>query len=62
MARGFDRRTVVLPDVLVPADADPHEGIKAMFDLLWQAAGMRGSINFDHDGRWAPPLGLPPGF
>lgn len=50
----FDRRTVVLPDVLVQAEAPKHEGLKPMFDLVWQAAGMRGSINFD-DGRWDPP-------
>ncbi|MFM0169122.1 ATP-binding protein [Paraburkholderia sediminicola] len=51
----FDRKNVVLPDVLVPAEQAPHEGLKPMFDLVWQAAGMRGSINFDADGRWAPP-------
>lgn len=51
----FDRRTVALPDVLVPAEAPSHEGLKPMFDLVSQAAGMRGSFNFDGHGRWAPP-------
>ncbi|MFP3586513.1 ATP-binding protein [Paraburkholderia sp. SIMBA_055] len=51
----FDRRTVALPDVLVPAEVPPHEGLKPMFDLVWQAAGMTGSINFDDNGRWNPP-------
>ncbi|SDC22575.1 AlbA family DNA-binding domain-containing protein [Paraburkholderia lycopersici] len=51
----FDRRVVVLPDVLIPADAPAHEGLKPMFDLVWQAAGMPRSINFDVNGQWAPP-------
>ncbi|WP_179101575.1 AlbA family DNA-binding domain-containing protein [Burkholderia pseudomallei] len=50
----FDRTTVVLPDVLVPADATLPKGLKAMFDLLWQAAGMFGSINFNAAGEWEP--------
>ncbi|MBK3780285.1 ATP-binding protein [Paraburkholderia aspalathi] len=50
----FDRKTVVLPDVLVPADAALPKGLKPMFDLVWQAAGMQGSINFDAAGDWQP--------
>ncbi|ANB73662.1 hypothetical protein AYM40_15825 [Paraburkholderia phytofirmans OLGA172] len=50
----FDRNTVVLPDVLVPAEETPHKGLKPMFDLVWQAAGMHGSINFDEAGEWRP--------
>lgn len=48
----FDRKTVVLPDVLVPAGATPYRGMKPMFDLVWQAAGMHGSINFNEAGEW----------
>lgn len=48
----FDRKTVVLPDVLVSADATPYRALRPMFDLAWQAAGMRGSINFDDAGEW----------
>lgn len=51
----FDRKTVVLPDVLVPAEAEPLKGLKPMFDLVWQAAGMHGSINFNEAGDWQPP-------
>jgi len=51
----FNRPTVVLPDVLVPAEAEPLIGLKPMFDLVWQAAGMRGSINFNDAGEWNPP-------
>lgn len=50
----FDRKTIVLPDVLVPAESEPHVGLKPMFDLVWQAAGMHGSINFNEAGDWAP--------
>lgn len=48
----FDRKTVVLPDVLVPADIPSCRTLKPMFDLVWQAAGMHGSINFDAAGEW----------
>jgi hypothetical protein len=48
----FERMTVVLPDVLVPADATPYRGMKPMSDLVWQAAGMYGSINFNEAGEW----------
>ncbi|MGA4005805.1 helix-turn-helix domain-containing protein [Ralstonia nicotianae] len=51
----FDRTTVVLPDVLVPAEAEALSGLKPMFDLVWQAAGMHGSINFNAAGEWNPP-------
>jgi hypothetical protein len=48
----FDRATVVLPDALVPAEAPPLNGLRPMFDLMWQAAGMHGSINFNEAGEW----------
>lgn len=51
----FDRETVVLPDVLVSADVEPYLGLKPMFDLLWQSAGMRGSPNFNAAGVWQAP-------
>jgi hypothetical protein len=50
----FDRKTVVLPDVLVAVDAPLPAGLKPMFDLVWQAAGMPGSVNFNDAGDWAP--------
>ncbi|AJC15927.1 hypothetical protein PSP20601_00234 [Pandoraea sputorum] len=51
----FDRATVVLPDVLVLAEVDPFIGLRPMFDLVWQAAGMAGSVNFNAEGQWQPP-------
>ena len=50
----FDHNTVVLPDVLVPGETTPHKGLKPMFDLVWQATGMHGCINFDEAGQWRP--------
>lgn len=51
----FDRKTIVLPDVLVPADATPEQGLKPAFDLVWQAAGFEGSWNYTDAGKWTPP-------
>lgn len=50
----FDRRTVVLPDVLAPADATPEHALKPVFDLVWQATGFSGSRNYNDDGNWEP--------
>lgn len=32
----FDRKTLVLPDVLLPADLSPEQALKPVFDLVWQ--------------------------
>ncbi|KAF1063378.1 AlbA family DNA-binding domain-containing protein [Burkholderia gladioli] len=48
----FDRPTVVLPDVLIRGDGPPLQALKPMFDLVWQAAGIQGSINFKDSGEW----------
>jgi hypothetical protein len=50
----FDRRTLVLPDVLLPADMEPGHALRPVFDLVWQSAGMHGSINYNANGEWAP--------
>lgn len=50
----FDRRTLVLPDVLAPADATPEQALKPVFDLVWQAAGFSGSRNYNDAGNWEP--------
>jgi hypothetical protein len=51
----FDRRTVVLPDVLAPGDVAPDLALKPVFDLVWQGAGFPGSRNYNAAGEWAPP-------
>ena len=50
----FDRKTLVLPDVLLPADLSPEQALKPVFDLVWQSAGMERSTNYDAAGHWAP--------
>ncbi|RYZ93495.1 MAG: ATP-binding protein [Moraxellaceae bacterium] len=46
----FDRKVVVLPDVLVPAQSSSQIGLKPVFDLLWQAAGFTRSRNYNSEG------------
>ena len=50
----FDRKTVVLPDIIAPADVSPENALKPAFDLMWQAAGFVGSQNYNNLGEWAP--------
>lgn len=50
----FDRKTVVLPDIVAPADVVPEQAMKPAFDLMWQAAGFVGSQNYNATGQWAP--------
>jgi hypothetical protein len=53
----FDRRSVVLPDVLAPGDAAPEQALRPVFDLVWGAAGFAGSRNYNAAGQWAPSGG-----
>ena len=50
----FDRKVLVLPDVLASADLAPELALKPAFDLMWQAAGFDGSGNYNAAGQWAP--------
>jgi hypothetical protein len=50
----FDRRTLVLPDVLLPAELAPEQALRPVFDLVWQSAGMERSANYNAAGEWAP--------
>jgi hypothetical protein len=50
----FDRKTLVLPDVLLPADLSPEQALKPVFDLVWQSAGMERSMNYTAAGHWSP--------
>lgn len=52
---GFDRDTLVLPDVLVEDDVSTAHGMRPVFDLVWQCAGFHSSLNFGDDGEWRPP-------
>lgn len=50
----FDRRVLVLPDILALDDVTPEQAMKPAFDMLWQAAGFTGSRNYNASGAWAP--------
>ena len=50
----FDRDTLVLPDVILPESLPEAQALRPVFDLVWQAAGLNGSINYNSDGEWAP--------
>jgi hypothetical protein len=50
----FDRKTLVLPDVLLPAELTAEKALRPVFDLVWQSAGMERSANYNGAGEWAP--------
>lgn len=50
----FDRKTLVLPDIVAPSEVSPEKAMKPAFDLMWQAAGFVGSRNYNNVGEWAP--------
>ena len=48
----FDRQSLLLPDVLIPAEVMPGRGMRPAYDLMCQSAGMEGSTNYGPDGEW----------
>lgn len=50
----FDRKTLILPDIVAPSEMPPEKAMKPAFDLLWQSAGFVGSQNYNNAGEWAP--------
>lgn len=48
----FDRQSLLLPDVLIPAEVMPGRGMRPAYDLMCQSAGMEGSLNYGSDGEW----------
>lgn len=48
----FDRQSLLLPDVLIPAEMTPGRGMRPAYDLMCQSAGMEGSANYGEDGEW----------
>lgn len=50
----FDRKTLVIPDIVARSDVTPEKAMKPAFDLVWQAAGFVGSGNYDNAGEWVP--------
>lgn len=51
----FDRQSILIPDMLLRADEAPEQALRPIFDLVWQAAGMQRSFNYDAQGNWAAP-------
>lgn len=50
----FDRKTLVLPDVLLPSELPANQALRPLFDLVWQSAGLERSFNYNAAGDWAP--------
>lgn len=50
----FDRPHVLIPDGLMVGDQKAESVLKPIFDLIWQATGMRGSQSYNEAGEWAP--------
>lgn len=48
----FDRQSLLLPDVLIPAEVEPGRGMRPAYDLMCQSVGMEGSANYGPDGEW----------
>ena len=46
----FDRHTLVLPDLVLPAELDEEQALRPVFDLVWQAAGLPCFFNYDQEG------------
>jgi hypothetical protein len=52
----IDREDLIFPDVVVEdADASEEEILAPLFNMLWQAAGVRASYRQDDAGRWRAP-------
>jgi hypothetical protein len=52
----FDRETVLLPDVVIDTpDQSIARKLRPLFDVMWQAAGYKGSRSYDEAGDWQPP-------
>jgi len=50
----FDRKILVLPDIVARPEESPEKAMRPAFDLVWQAAGFVGSRNYNNAGEWAP--------
>ncbi len=56
MGRGFGRETILLPEVVIDQSATANTGqvLRPIFDIVWQAAGFKGSYSYNTEGDWAP--------
>lgn len=51
----FDRKDILLPDVLIEPSSSIGRGMRPAYDLMYQAAGYEGSPNYGDDGEWRSP-------
>lgn len=53
-AGAIDRNTLSLLEAIVEdLSAPPEKILKPQFDMLWNACGFQGSLNYDADGNWS---------
>lgn len=50
--KAFDRKDVLLPDVIADPDTSIGKGMRPAYDLMCQAAGYEGSPHYGEDGEW----------
>lgn len=50
--KGFDRKDILLPDVLIEGTSTVGRGMRFAYDLMCQAAGYENSPNYDANGEW----------
>jgi hypothetical protein len=51
----IDRDVLAVPEVLIENwQGDAAAILRPCFDVVWNASGYRGSLNYDKDGKWAP--------
>lgn len=50
----FDRPSILVPDVLLPAELAAPMALRPVFDQVWQAAGLLRSYNYSDQGVWQP--------
>ena len=49
----IDKDVLLLPESLIEIyDTEPKEILRPLFDLIWNACGFDGSLNFDENGNW----------
>ena len=53
--KGIDRDVLLIPEEVVYGyDVDPAQVLKPCFDLIWNACGFQGSLNYNEEGKWSP--------
>jgi hypothetical protein len=50
-----DRNDLILPELLIQNfNVQPHQALKPLFDMVWNAFGLARSYNYDEEGNWSP--------